>query len=144
MLEKLAENFSVEAIDEPAELAMHQFNMFLDKQWYRLEANAGIIHADDPIECLDVSILQRNVLDNLFGIDDPRTNERIDFVGGIRGNKELERICLDGSHQVAFGLYPTSVDQLMDISDADAVMPPKSTWFEPKLRSGLVVHIFDR
>ncbi len=144
VLEKLAQHFDVEDIDGPATLSMHQFNMFLDDRWYLLKAKEEILHENDPIACLDVSILQDNVLHPLFGIDDPRTSDRIDFVGGIRGNGELERICRDGSHEVAFGLYPTTVEQLMDIADADAVMPPKSTWFEPKLRSGLVVHVFGR
>ncbi len=94
------------------------------------------------IEKLDVSILQDNLLAPILGIDDPRTSKRIDFVGGIRGTEELVRLVDSGKAAVAFSMYPTTLDQLMDIADAGAIMPPKSTWFEPKLRDGLVVHNF--
>ncbi len=118
------------------------FTMFLDNEWYELVAKPGLFDPKDPIGALDVSILQRNVLDPLLSIKDPRTDKRIDFVGGIRGTKELERRChLD--MKVAFALYPTSMDQLMAIADANAIMPPKSTWFEPKLRSGIFVRSLD-
>jgi uncharacterized protein (DUF1015 family) len=92
--------------------------------------------------CLDVSILQDRVLGPILGIDDPRTNARIDFIGGIRGTGELERLCAEGLAAVCFSMYPTTLDQLMAIADAGSIMPPKSTWFEPKLRDGLVSHDF--
>jgi uncharacterized protein (DUF1015 family) len=115
--------------------------MFLNEQWYRMEAKEYII-SDDPVEGLDASILQNLLLAPILDIDDPRTNKRIDFVGGIRGLEELERRCsLDA--KVAFALYPVSIDDLLAVADAGKVMPPKSTWFEPKLRSGLVVRLLD-
>ena len=112
--------------------------MYLDRAWYRLTAKAGTYPAGDPVKSLDVAVLQNNLLAPVFGVEDPRTDKRIDFVGGIRGTKELERRCAVDM-EVAFALYPTGVDQLMAIADAGEVMPPKSTWFEPKLRSGVVV-----
>ncbi len=117
----------------------HTFGMFLDKKWYELIAKSGTFNPDDPVERLDVSILQNNLLKPILGIDDPRTNDRIDFVGGIRGLAELEFRVMDGM-RIAFSMYPTSIDDLMSIADAGEVMPPKSTWFEPKLRSGLFIH----
>ena len=102
----------------------------------------GHIKSDDPVEGLDASILQNHLLNPILGIDDPRTNKRIDFVGGIRGLKELERRCsLDAA--IAFALNPVSIEELLAVADADKVMPPKSTWFEPKLRSGMVVRLLD-
>jgi uncharacterized protein (DUF1015 family) len=116
------------------------FCVYLDRRWHRLELDpAGIDHSD-PIASLDVSLLQDRVLSPIFGIGDPRTDKRIDFVGGIRGTAELERRVSSGEMAIAFSLYPTTLDQLMAVSDAGQVMPPKSTWFEPKLRSGLFVH----
>jgi uncharacterized protein (DUF1015 family) len=115
--------------------------MFLNEKWYRMEAKEYII-SDDPVEGLDASMLQNHLLAPILDIDDPRTNKRIDFVGGIRGLEELERRCsLDV--KVAFALYPVSIDDLLAVADAGKVMPPKSTWFEPKLRSGLVVRLLD-
>ena len=115
--------------------------MFLNEKWYRLKAKENII-SDDPVEGLDASILQNYLLAPILDIDDPRTNNRIDFVGGIRGLEELERRCsLDA--KVAFALYPVSIEDLLAVADAGKVMPPKSTWFEPKLRSGLVVRLLD-
>lgn len=117
----------------------HTFGMYLDGKWYKLEAKEGSFDESDPVLRLDVSILQNNCIDPIFGIKDPRTDKRIDFVGGIRGLGELERRCaLD--MKLAFSMYPTSLDELMDIADAGKVMPPKSTWFEPKLLSGLFIH----
>jgi len=118
----------------------HQYGMYLNHQWYILEAKKGTFDSNDPVKRLDVSILQDNLLGPILGIDDPRTNERIDFVGGIRGLKELEERVDRGSDKVAFSMYPTTMRDLTDIADAGEVMPPKSTWFEPKLRSGLFVH----
>ena len=120
-------------------LHKHQFGMYMAGQWYELEAKAGSFDATDPVARLDVSILQNNILGPLLGINDPRTDKRIDFVGGIRGLKELERR-VDEGMAVAFSMYPTTIQDLMDIADAGQVMPPKSTWFEPKLRSGLFIH----
>ena len=117
----------------------HCFGMFLDNQWYMLKAKDNTFDEADPVDSLDVSILQNNLISPILGIDDPRTDKRIDFVGGIRGLKELERratsdMCL------AFSMYPTTVKELMDIADNNKIMPPKSTWFEPKLLSGLFIH----
>ncbi len=122
--------------------ARHYFGMYLDGQWYQLEAKLGTYPDDDPVDTLDVSILQKNILDAILGIQDPRTDERIDFVGGIRGLSELEKRVNSGEMAVAFSLFPVSIEELMRIADAGMVMPPKSTWFEPKLRSGMVVHRF--
>lgn len=113
--------------------------MYLGGQWYRLTARDGSFPADDPVESLDVAILQNNLLAPILGVGDPRSDERIDFVGGIRGLEELERRVGTGEWMVAFALHPTSIDQLFAVADAGLVMPPKSTWFEPKLRSGLIV-----
>ncbi len=115
-------------------------NMYLDGEWYALAF--GSTDGLDAVESLDVSLLQNRVLSPLLGIGDPRTDERIDFVGGIKGVKELERLVDSGEFKVAFSMYPTTVEQLMAIADAGQIMPPKSTWFEPKLRSGLFVHTF--
>ena len=115
------------------------FGMYLDGAWYNLSAKAEIAGSEDPVEALDVSVLQNYLLKPVLGIDDPRTDKRIDFIGGIRGLKELERrVSLDMT--VAFSMYPTSIRELFAVSDADKLMPPKSTWFEPKLRSGLFIH----
>ncbi len=121
----------------------NHFGMYLNHQWHILSAKPGTFKTDDPVESLDVSILQNNLLSPLLGIGDPRKDERIDFVGGIRGLRELEKRVDSGEMAVAFALCPTSVEQLMAIADAGKIMPPKSTWFEPKLRSGLVVHSLD-
>ena len=110
--------------------------------WYELKAKPGSFPASDPVRGLDVSILQENLLNPILGIDDPRTNTRIDFVGGIRGMDELERRVKEGC-AVAFAVHPTSLTQLMSVADAGEVMPPKSTWFEPKLRSGLLVRMYE-
>jgi uncharacterized protein (DUF1015 family) len=116
------------------------FCVYLDGRWHRLELDPTAIDRSDPIASLDVSLLQDRVLSPILGIGDPRTDKRIDFVGGIRGTAELERRVSSGEMAIAFSLYPTTLDQLMAVSDAGQVMPPKSTWFEPKLRSGLFVH----
>ena len=115
------------------------FGMFLDDQWYALTIHDELVHSDDPVQSLDVSLLQEEVLSPILGIGDPRTDNRIDFVGGIRGLKELERR-VHTDMTVAFSMYPTSINELMAIADAGLLMPPKSTWFEPKLRSGLFMH----
>ena len=120
--------------------ALHDFGMFLNGSWYKLSAKKGS-WSNDPIGVLDVTILSEKVLDKLLGIKDQRTDKRIDFVGGIRGLQELEKRVNSGEMQVAFSLYPVSIRQLFDIADSGNVMPPKSTWFEPKLRDGLLTHL---
>jgi uncharacterized protein (DUF1015 family) len=141
-LQKVQEQFDVQPADAPVSpAALHQFGMFLGGKWYRLTAKEGS-YRTDPIGVLDVTILQENVLDKILDIKDPRTDKRVDFVGGIRGLKELENRVNSGDVKVAFSLYPVSIQQLFDIADSGAVMPPKSTWFEPKLRDGLLTHCF--
>ncbi|MCK4695530.1 MAG: DUF1015 domain-containing protein, partial [Candidatus Cloacimonetes bacterium] len=120
----------------------NNFGMYLAGVWYKLIAKEGTFPKDDPVRSLDVSILQENLLNPILGIGDPRKDKRIDFVGGIRGLEELSRR-VDAGEAVAFSMYPTSIEQLMAIADAEKVMPPKSTWFEPKLRSGVIVHLLD-
>jgi uncharacterized protein (DUF1015 family) len=120
--------------------ALHEFGMYIDGGWYKLVAKEAS-YSTDPIGILDVTILQKNVLDKLLAIKDPRTDKRIEFVGGIRGLAELEKRVDSGEMKVAFSLYPVSIQQLFDIADSGQVMPPKSTWFEPKLRDGLLTHL---
>lgn len=138
---KMSEKFVVEEANESpyAPKERHTFGMYLDNKWYKVTAKAEFINENDPVECLDVSILQNNLITPILNITDPRTDKRIDFVGGIRGLGELERRCEEGM-KLAFAMYPTSLNELMDIADAGKVMPPKSTWFEPKLLSGLFIH----
>ena len=142
LLEKLNQNFSVKLIGKniytPENL--HNFAMYLDGQWYSLTAKEGTYNDNDPIGVLDVTILSDLVLDRILGIKDLRTDKRIDFVGGIRGLGELQKRVDSGEMAVAFALYPVSMKQLIDIADTGNIMPPKTTWFEPKLRSGLVIH----
>lgn len=140
-LEKVEEKFTVKTAAEAVTPAsLHQFGLYLGKKWYLLTAKEGA-YTNDPIGILDVTILQNNVLDPLLGIADPRTDNRIDFVGGIRGLAELEKRVNSGEMAVAFSLHPVSIQQLFDIADTGNVMPPKSTWFEPKLRDGLLTHL---
>ena len=141
-LSRVAEGFSLAPAADPRPAAPRQFSMFFNGAWYRLEPHAGTWPAEDPVRSLDVAILQENLLAPVLGIADPRTDKRIDFVGGIRGLGELEKRVKQG-WAVAFALYPTSLEQLMAVADAGLVMPPKSTWFEPKLRSGLLVRTLD-
>lgn len=141
-VEKISEKFQIESTDstEPYRPeARHTFGMFINDSWYKLTAKDGTFDESDPVNSLDVSILQNNLISPILGIDDPRTDKRIDFVGGIRGLKELERR-VHTDMKLAFSLYPTSLDELIKIADAGALMPPKSTWFEPKLMSGLFIH----
>jgi len=121
---------------------LHEFGMYLNKQWYKLSANEGS-YTTDPIGVLDISILSQNLLGPILNIRDQRTDKRIDFVGGIRGLGELEKRVDSGEMAVAFSLHPVSIQQLFDIADSGNVMPPKSTWFEPKLRDGLLTHLLD-
>ena len=139
---KVSEKFDVveaEGTEPYRPMAKQTFGMYLEKKWYVLTAKKGIWNEEDPVGRLDASILQENLLDPILGIDNPRTNNRIDFVGGIRGLKELEARC-EKDMVVAFSMYPTTMEDLIGVADAGEVMPPKSTWFEPKLRSGLFVH----
>lgn len=119
---------------------MHEFGLYLEKQWYILSSRPGT-YTSTPVGVLDVTILSNNILDKILGIKDQRTDKRIDFVGGIRGLGELEKKVNSGEMKAAFSLYPVTIGQLFDIADSDKVMPPKSTWFEPKLRDGLLTHI---
>jgi uncharacterized protein (DUF1015 family) len=121
--------------------ARHNFGMYLDGHWYQLHAKEDLVNEADTVDRLDVSILQSNLLGPLLGIHNPRTDKRIHFVGGIRGNDELVKLVDSGEYAVAFALYPTSIRELIELADQDQIMPPKSTWFEPKLRSGLFVHL---
>jgi uncharacterized protein (DUF1015 family) len=142
LIGKLQEKFTVtESTSEgPVKPAKkHTFGMYVENKWYLLEAKDGIYDAEDPIDSLDVAILQNNVLTPILGIEDVRTSDRIDFIGGIRGLKELERRA-NKDMKIAFSMYPTEVSDIMSVADIGEVMPPKSTWFEPKLRSGLFVH----
>jgi uncharacterized protein (DUF1015 family) len=140
-IEKLNRNFRVEKVKAPYTPArLHNFGMYLESNWYHLEAINNSF-SKDPIGILDVSILQKNILTPLLGIEDPRTDNRIDFVGGIRGLGELERRVDSRQMKLAFSLYPVSMEQLFDIADSGQIMPPKSTWFEPKLRDGLFTHL---
>jgi len=137
-LERVRERFEISPAEVPEPEHPRSFGMFLAGRWHRLVARPGSFPEQDPVESLDCAILQNNLLQPVLGIADPRTDKRVDFVGGIRGTQELERRCREG-WAVAFALYPTSIGQLMAVADAGKVMPPKSTWFEPKLRSGLIV-----
>lgn len=139
-LERLTEHFSVCRVESPySPDRKADFGMYLEGSWYRLSAHPELM-TDDPVAGLDVSILQDNILGPILGIDEPRTDNRIDFVGGIRSLSELERRA-DSDMKLAFSMYPTSIDELFAVADAGMLMPPKSTWFEPKLRSGLFIHI---
>jgi len=144
LLQKLAADFTAENKGtEPVKpAALHQIGMYLAGNWYLLTAKEGT-YTNDPIGVLDVTILQNNILDKLLGIKDPRTDSRIDFVGGIRGLQALQQRVNSGEMAAAFSLYPVSLEQLFDIADSGEVMPPKSTWFEPKLRDGLLTHLID-
>ena len=139
--ENLQDKFTVEKNAGASPDKSGTFRMYLNGEWFALAPKFDITNLG-VIERLDVSILQDNVLAPMLGIGDPRTDKRIDFVGGIRGTGELERLVDGGKAEVAFSMYATTLDQLMDIADAGEIMPPKSTWFEPKLRDGLVVHNF--
>lgn len=144
-LNALKKSFTVErrgtGIYKPSKL--HEFSLYLDNQWYSLEAKAGTFDDNDPIGVLDVDISSRLILDELLGIKDLRSSNRIDFVGGLRGLGELKRRVDSGEMRMALALHPVTMKQIMDIADSGKIMPPKATWFEPKLRSGLVIHKLD-
>ena len=140
-LDKLNKSFSLDKVSKAyAPDAPHNFGMYLEGQWYRLTALDGTF-STDPVGVLDVSVLQNNLLEPVLGIKDQRTDTRIDFIGGIRGLSELEKRVDSGEMAIAFSIYPISIEQLFDIADSNNVMPPKSTWFEPKLRDGLLTHL---
>lgn len=140
-ISRLQDDFFITLSPEPVKPGeLHEFGMYLDKQWYILTARKGT-YTEDPIGVLDVTILSHNILDKILGIEDQRTDKRIDFVGGIRGVGELEKRVNSGEMKVAFSLYPVTIEQLFNIADSGNVMPPKSTWFEPKLRDGLLTHL---
>ncbi|HDP54944.1 MAG TPA: DUF1015 domain-containing protein, partial [Bacteroidetes bacterium] len=145
LIEKISEKFDVE--DKGSDIykphSLHNFSMYLEGKWYSLTAKQGTYDDSDPIGVLDVTILSNHILDNILDIKDLRTSKRIDFVGGIRGLGELKKRVDSGEMAVAFALYPVSMQQLIDIADTGNIMPPKTTWFEPKLRSGLVIHSLD-
>jgi len=142
-LGRLAEKFVVTRDGPKAPVRSREYAMFLDGHWHGLAAKPGSFDAADPVGSLDVSILQTNLLAPVLGVTDPRTDKRIDFVGGIRGTAELEKKVDSGAFRVAFSLFPTTIEQLFSVADAGKIMPPKSTWFEPKLKDGLFVHMID-
>jgi uncharacterized protein (DUF1015 family) len=143
-MERVAQTFEISESPDPVlPETRHCFGMYLDGRWYRLRLQPGNVDESDSVAHLDVSILQDRLLNPLLGIHNPRTDTRIHFVGGIRGNEELVRLVDSGDYRVAFSLFPTSVGELMELADQDQIMPPKSTWFEPKLRSGLFVHLLE-
>ena len=141
-IQKISEKFTIEEYSGEGPYrpeARHTFGMYLDNCWYKLTAKPGTFDEDDAVDSLDVSILQNNLLTPILEIEDPRTDQRIEFTGGIRGLEELEKR-VKAEMKVAFSLYPTSIEELMKVADAEKLMPPKSTWFEPKLRSGIFIH----
>lgn len=144
-LKKVKEKFNLKVLGDDVEKpkTKHTYVMYLNKIWYQLEVTPGTYSESDPVERLDISILMKNLLQPVLGIGDPRTDQRIDFVGGIRGLKELKKRVDSGEMAIAFGLFPISIKDLIAIADNNDIMPPKTTWFEPKLRSGLVIHLLD-
>jgi uncharacterized protein (DUF1015 family) len=144
LLAELRERFAVTPSEGPVRPgAANEFGMYLDGRWYRLVLRSGLVPANDPIGRLPITLLARNAIEPLLGITDPRTDKRIDFVGGARGLEELERRVASGEMAVAFALYPTQMTDVMAVADAGGIMPPKSTWFEPKLADGMVNHVLD-
>lgn len=141
-LDALRENFIVEdkGTQEYRPTKLHNFSLYLEGKWYSLTAKEGTYDDNDPIGVLDVTISSNLILDKILGIKDLRSDKRIDFVGGIRGLGELKRRVDSGEMKVALALYPVTMKQIMDIADTGNIMPPKTTWFEPKLRSGLIIH----
>jgi uncharacterized protein (DUF1015 family) len=139
-INKIKSNFTIENTESPSPSKEKEICMYLSGKWYLLEPNENVKKADDVGGNLDVSILQNYILQPILGVEDIRTDTNVDFIGGIRGTQELEKLVDSGKAQLAFSMYPVSVNDLINISDAGETMPPKSTWFEPKLRDGLVVH----
>jgi uncharacterized protein (DUF1015 family) len=141
LLEKLDGIFVIKSPGAPIPGRKHELGFYLAGQWHTLNFRPRFAATSDPIEKLDVTLLQKYVLDPIFGITDPRTSKDINFVGGIRGTAELEKIVNSGDHACAFSMFPTSIEDLMSIADAGGIMPPKSTWFEPKLRDAMFCHM---
>lgn len=141
LLEKLDGAFVIQSAGSSKPVRKHELGLFLDGKWLTLSFRPHFAAAKDPIEKLDVTLLQKYVLAPIFGIDDPRTSKRINFVGGIRGTAELEKLVNHGEYACAFSMFPTSIEDLITIADAGGIMPPKSTWFEPKLRDGMFCHM---
>ena len=139
--QKLGAIFDLKSNGNPRPARKHELGLFIAGQWHTLTFKPQLTATNDPIEKLDVTLLQKHVLAPLFGIDDPRTSKRINFVGGIRGTAELEKLVDSGEYACAFSMFPTSIEDLMTIADADGIMPPKSTWFEPKLRDAMFCHM---
>ena len=133
--------FAVRGDGAAAPTRKHELGLYLGGRWHTLNFLPRLTAATDPIEGLDVTLLQKHVLEPLFGIADPRTSKRINFVGGIRGTAELEKLVNSGEYACAFSMFPTSIEDLMSIADAGGLMPPKSTWFEPKLRDAMFCHM---
>lgn len=144
-LAKVAENFEVKKMGKETyhPTGLHNFSLYLDGEWYSLTAKPGTYNDQDPIGVLDVTVSSDLILRDILGITDLRSDKRIDFVGGIRGLEELKRRVDSGEMKMALALYPVTMDQLINIADTGNIMPPKTTWFEPKLRSGLVIHKLD-
>ncbi len=141
LMKKLGEVFNIIRMGMPSPTRKHELGLFLNGRWHTLTFKPKLTASDDPIEQLDVTLLQKLVLAPMFGIDDPRTSKRINFVGGIRGTAELEKLVNSGEYACAFSMFPTSIEDLMSIADAGGIMPPKSTWFEPKLRDAMFCHM---
>ncbi len=141
LLETLGSVFTIGPNDDPVPRNKHQLGFYFDKKWRSLAFQKKFLQSGDPIENLDVTLLQKNILAPVFGIDDPRTSKRIAFVGGIRGTAELEKLVDSGEFACAFSMFPTGIEDLMAIADAGGIMPPKSTWFEPKLRDAMFCHM---
>ncbi len=142
-LKKISEKFEVRDAKQPEPAKVHEIGMYFGGKWMTIQPKAGTFEANHPIRGLDIDILQRNLLAPVLGVDDPRTSKRIKFVGGIRGTGELKTLVDSGKCAVAFAMFPVTLDQLMAVADAGEIMPPKATWFEPKLRSGMVIHLLD-
>jgi len=138
-LNELSKEFSIDNNGVKVPIEVNSFSLYLNRSWYTIRPKFQL--STDPIESLDVSILQRHVLSRILGIQDPRKDKRIDFIGGIRGTDELEKLVTSREYALAFSMFPTTLEQLINVSDNNAIMPPKSTWFEPKLRSGLILHL---
>ncbi len=141
-LNSISDNFKVGETDNPIPDKRHKIGMYINRKWYCLEIKSKLIDENDPVKRLDVEILQKNLLDSILGIKDPRSDKRIDFIGGIRGEKELEKLVDNNQFKVAFVMYPVITSDIISVANEGEVMPLKSTWFEPKLQSGLVVNIF--
>ncbi len=143
LFHKISTNFTYEETDSKVPEQRHSFCMYVGEKWYLLKPKDGSYDQNDPVASLDVAILQDNLLAPVLNIEDPRRDKRIDFIGGIRGTGELEKLVDSGKFKLAFSLYPTSIEELFLVADSGKIMPPKSTWFEPKLRSGLITHLLD-